>query len=131
MDFKMTVVVLVLLLAIWWLLRKKRAASSDDSRATSSARNKKSPYHAVSISFSSEACDAARVMAGRRFLATAPPKLPLPGCDARQCDCRFTHHDDRRSGKQRRSPFAPGRGALGTGSYKQEQRNGRGRRRDD
>ncbi|MDH3531734.1 MAG: hypothetical protein OEO82_02330 [Gammaproteobacteria bacterium] len=131
MDMQTTVVVLVLLLAIWWLMRKKRAASNGKFKSAMHSRKTKSPYHAVSISFSTDACNAARAMAGRRFLATAPPKLPLPGCDASECRCHFAHHDDRRSGQERRSPFAPGRGATGTGTYKQDQREGRDRRGDD
>jgi hypothetical protein len=76
---------------------------------------------------------AAREIDGRRFLATAAPRLPLPDCNALECNCRFIHHEDRRSGKERRSPFGPGGFGGGTGSFKTEQRQGgdRRKRRDD
>ena len=41
----------------------------------------------------------------------------------------FAHHDDRRSGKDRRSPFSPTSTIIGTGSYEVEKRAGGDRRR--
>ena len=74
------------------------------------------------------ALTAARKMTGRRFLSAAAPRLPLAGCDVLECACRFVHHQDRRSGSDRRSPFGPG-GYSGSGNYKAEQRKGRERRK--
>ena len=60
------------------------------------------PWHAVSIAAGPQACGAATEFSGRRFLARGPdardrpPPLPLPGCDARTCGCRYQHHADRR-----------------------------------
>lgn len=130
MSFNTLVVIAVLLVAIWWLVRKRRAAIEEVSAPRFQPRSKKTAYHAVSITFQSDACNAARAMAGRRFLATAAPTLPLPDCDATECKCRFVHHDDRRSGRDRRSPFSPGQ-AAGTGSYEKEKRTGTGRRAED
>lgn len=131
MDWHMLVVILLLLTAIWWLMRKRRAGLSEVQKPAQRVKAKKTAYHAVSINFPSTACAAAKSMAGRRFLATAPPKLPLPDCDARECRCRFAHHDDRRSGKERRNPFAPGQTIVAAGSYKKEQRAGKDRRKAD
>lgn len=131
MDWHMMVVVLLLLVAIWWLMRKRRAGQSELRKPAQRVNAKKTAYHAVSIRFQSNACAAAKAMAGRRFLATAPPKLPLADCDAQECRCRFAHHDDRRSGKERRNPFAPGQTIVGTGSFKKEQRTGKDRRKAD
>ena len=127
MGLNTLVVILLLLLAIWWLMRKRRTALDDYAQPRSRPRKKTTPYHAVSIRFTNNACNAAKEMAGRRFLATAAPKLPLPGCDVFECNCRFVHHDDRRSGTDRRSPFSPAHGFGGSGSH--EQRTGRDRRR--
>jgi hypothetical protein len=60
-------------------------------------------YRGVSIRFSSNACDAAKRLADRRFLATEAPPLPLPECRATHCSCRYVYHADRRSGEDRRS----------------------------
>ena len=67
-------------------------------------------------------------MSGRRFLATAAPKLPLPECNVLDCNCRFAHHEDRRTHKDRRSPFGPGGSGGATGSFSSEQRDGVDRR---
>ena len=55
------------------------------------------PWHAVSIVLQAGACAAARAIAGRRFLSSEhPPQLPLEGCTAATCTCRYAHHSDRR-----------------------------------
>lgn len=59
------------------------------------------PYHAVSILPGPNACDAARRFAGKRYLSSEAPPLPLPSCDAFHCTCRFKHHNDRRVGPRR------------------------------
>jgi hypothetical protein len=87
-------------------------------------------YHAVSIKPGAYACSAANDMAGQRFLASEAPSLPLPDCNAAGCECHFTHHEDRRSGKDRRSPFTSGGVAAATGTFAGERRKGRDRRLD-
>ena len=128
MQLDTLAVILLLLLSIWWLMRKRRQAQGHGTEPAARPSTKKTAYHAVSISFQPDACAAAKAMAGRRFLATAPPKLPLPDCDVLKCRCRFAHHDDRRSGRDRRSPFSPTSTIVGTGSYAKEKRKGGDRR---
>ena len=121
---------IALLLAIGWLILRIRYGKTElaPKRATKSPRNKVA-FHAVSISFEENACAAAKVMSGRRFLSNAAPQLPLAECDALECRCIFTHHGDRRDGKNRRSPFgAAGYGGDGTGSSEQERRARKARR---
>jgi hypothetical protein len=39
-----------------------------------------------------------RSLLGKRFLVAHAPRLPLLECPwADDCDCQFTHHDDRRA----------------------------------
>ncbi len=59
------------------------------------------PWHAVSIAPSKQACEAARQAYRMRFLSKDAPQLPLPGCHARNCQCHYRHHDDRRSSPRR------------------------------
>jgi hypothetical protein len=95
------------------------------------AAKKDTAYHAVSIHYESNACAAARRADRRRFLAAAAPGLPLPECDIRDCRCRFVHHADRRSGRDRRSPFA-GAGAVDeSAAYGYEKRSGQDRRQSN
>jgi hypothetical protein len=131
---KELLLVLALLLSIGWLvLRLRRNRMEVLSDRTPAATNVKSTsaFHAVSLKYSSTACDAAKAMTGRRFLSGAAPVLPLPGCDADACNCGFAHHEDRRSGKDRRNPFNPATFGGGTGTFKTERRQRGDRRRSD
>jgi hypothetical protein len=122
-------------IAVWLYLRRRKsleaaAASSEKQRLPSSQTDSK--YHAVSIKFPMSACDAAKDLEGQRFLASDAPRLPLPRCTRdERCECRFQHYDDRRTGRDRRSPFASGGIASSTGSYERERRRVGGRREDD
>jgi hypothetical protein len=119
----------LLVLTVAWLvvrIRQNKAATKAESRPQ--AKNE-GEYHAVAIKYSENACDAAKAMTGRRFLSNAAPRLPLPECDFLECRCQFAHYDDRRASRDRRSPFAPAGTTDGTGSYEQERREERDRRK--
>jgi len=121
---------LLLLLMLAWLVMRIRSGRSVKAQAPKKLTDT-SPFHAVSIKTGEKACAAAREISGKRFLSSAAPRLPLPGCDVRECQCRFVHHNDRRNGKDRRSPFAPGGFGAGTGSFPKERRERRDRRKED
>lgn len=124
---------LVVLLAIWLVFKRYQARKLDEAGASArSARleRRKSPYHAVSIRVGRSACLAAKTLEGRRYLAAEAPQLPLAECSSSDtCECRFIHHDDRRSGHDRRSPFAPGGVGSGTARIQRERREGSDRRK--
>ena len=129
---QLTFLGIVLVLLIVWLYLRQRRYAAEASTPAPKADSAKTAYHAVSIKFEANACDAAKAMTGRRFLASAAPRLPLPECNVLECRCRFAHHDDRRSGKDRRSPFAArGYSPSGTGSFEKERRESAGRRESD
>jgi hypothetical protein len=131
MNTALMALLLVLLLAIWLFIRHRRATSSAQPGPAVPASSSNTAYHAVSIKFSSNACKSARDLEGRRFLATAAPRLPLPECEVLECTCRFVHHKDRRAIKDRRSPFGPSGFGGSTGRYEQELRDGKDRRASD
>ncbi len=122
-------VLLAILIVAWYVMKKRGETETERPEPIRSPGSKSTKFHAVSIVFEQNACAAAKEMAGRRFLSSAPPKLPLPDCDAASCKCHFKHHDDRRSGKDRRNPFSPEGLSAATGNYRQEQRSGKDRRR--
>jgi len=128
---KEILLVLVLILAVAWLVVRIRRGNDAEADARPSLRpaRKDPTYHAVSIKYGPTACNAAKALAGVRFLSTEAPRLPLPECDAGECQCRFAHHPDRRSNRDRRSPFAPGGFGGGTGSFAQERREKKDRRK--
>ncbi len=122
--------VLLVLTIIWLVLRVRRnnAAEKAESRPVV---NDSGRYHAVAIKYSENACDAAKAMTGRRFLSSAPPRLPLPECDFLECRCQFAHYEDRRAPRDRRSPFAAAGVAGATGSFEKERREQTDRRKQD
>lgn len=125
---------LVLGLLVAWYFVRRRGGNNEETRAdrrVSGPDNDSSTYHAVSLKFDANACSAAKSIAGRRFLASEAPRVPLPDCDAADCRCRFVHHKDRRSGKDRRSPFTSGGLAAASGKYERERRQGNDRRTDE
>lgn len=131
----MSPVILLLLLAVlaasWFVISRRRQASDTGPvSAGVAAPARDTTFHAVSIKYGATACDSARELAGQRFLASDAPRLPLRDCVADRCECRFVHHDDRRSGRDRRSPFRRSAGLDGTGAFAEEQRDGQDRRRD-
>ena len=54
-------------------------------------------WHAVTIEPRHQACEAAFKAAGVRYLSSEAPPLPLAGCDAVECKCRYRHYRDRRA----------------------------------
>ena len=128
--------ILVLLVGVWLYQRQRRAqaAAPDEAHEGRDRRQigqESSAYHAVSIRLGRTACRAAAELEGQRFLSASAPRLPLADCDAAECDCRFVHHADRRSGSDRRDPFASGSIATGTGNFEEERRKVRDRRSDE
>jgi len=120
----------LLVLAIAWLvvrIRQNKAATAAESRPSTKDSG---TFHAVAIKYSENVCDAAKAMTGRRFLSSAAPHLPLPECDLLECRCKFAHYDDRRKGRDRRSPFAPGGPTGATGSFQTERREKTDRRKE-
>jgi hypothetical protein len=65
-----------------------------------------SPYHAVSIRPGLVSCEASQQFGNRRFLSKKAPRLPLPECTCPNCECSYTHYDDRRQGIDRRKEIA-------------------------
>ena len=128
--------ILVLLVGVWLYQRQRRAqaAAADPPREGRDRRQigqESSAYHAVSIRLGRTACRAAAELEGQRFLSASAPRLPLADCDAGECDCRFAHHADRRSGSDRRDPFTSGSIGMGTGNFEEERRKVRDRRSDE
>jgi len=84
-------------------------------------------WHAVGIVATARSCDAARACKDRRYLSAEAPALPLEGCDAVRCECRYGHFDDRRRGPRRSEE----KGGVPPKAIKAERRERRGRRASD
>ena len=99
-------------------------ADADDSPALPRAVRHR--WHAVAIVGTADACAAAKACKDSRYLSAEAPRLPLAGCDAKCCDCRYAHFDDRRRAPRR----AEDRGGVPK-RVATEQRVRRGRRATD
>lgn len=121
--------VLLVLTVAWLVVRVRHNKKAAKTEALPKTPNY-GQFHSVAIKYSENACDAAKAMTGRRFLANAAPKLPLPECDFLECRCNFAHFDDRREGRDRRSPFAPANASGMTGRHKIERRERNDRRKN-
>lgn len=88
MNYLIGIVVIALAIA-YVILRKRKSDSNvrpDESQEPASKPD--STFHAVSLKFSTSACQAAKDMGGRRFLSGVAPRIPLPDCDANECRCK-------------------------------------------
>jgi hypothetical protein len=72
-----------------------------DTQSPAPSRAKRHRWHAVAIVATATACAAARACKDNRYLSAEAPRLPLAGCDATRCECRYGHFDDRRRGPRR------------------------------
>jgi hypothetical protein len=68
-------------------------------------------WHAVMLLPGADACAAVQTCKGRRYLSKEAPRLPLEGCDAKSCECRYRHYADRRGPPRRREEAGE---AIGT-----------------
>jgi hypothetical protein len=85
-------------------------------------------WSAVSIVPGPHCCLAVRGLTHRRYLSAEAPRLPVPECNARPCECRFKHHTDRRAKVQRKRD----RDEMSLGYKATERRSiSRGRRESD
>ena len=63
-------------------------------------------FHAVEIIVGDDCCELVRRYTGKRYLSAEAPAVPLQGCDAAECMCRYIHHADRRKQQRRTSDLA-------------------------
>jgi hypothetical protein len=95
------------LIAILVMLRSSLQITSSIQGRGERAKSIRSPYKSVSIVCASGACEAAKAMAEKRLLSSTAPLVPLSGCTASTCACKYAHYDDRRSDSGgRRAPAA-------------------------
>jgi hypothetical protein len=80
----------------WLLLRRRGEKPAAPDKKKAAGR-----FGAVEIHTRSGCCEAARALEGQRFLAMQAPALPLPGCTASHCTCKFGKLADRRTEDRR------------------------------
>ena len=88
-----------------------------------------SPFHAVEIRCTKNACQAAQDTHGERYVSAEAPLLPLDQCDRPdRCRCRYQHYKDRRDDSRRRAEIGL---PTQSNSERVERRHVKGRRSED
>ena len=91
-----------LILRVVFPTRSEREMSNRERRTRFGAAN---PFHAVTIVPATDCCGEVERIVSQSFLSDEAPALPLPGCTAANCTCRYVHSADRRGGsRDRRQP---------------------------
>ncbi len=84
-----------------------RFAKKNKKAESITAQPAKPAYRSVEIVTDAETCcQAAKDMAGQRFLSASAPFLPLKTCDAADCRCSYKRYKDRRTDYRRSSDVA-------------------------
>lgn len=104
-----------LFMVIHFQRRREEARAGTNARLAGRPRvtRPRNPFAAVSIRPDmSSPCEAVLKIQAQRFLAVKAPRLPLPGCNRENCDCRYIRYDDRRVPGDRRDHFGSYGGLL-------------------
>ncbi len=123
--------ILILVLLVGWIYLRHRQGQNTTPPAARRSSSGSTAYHSVSLRFSPTACKAAKALEGRRFLASAAPRIPLPECDVKNCECRFAHYGDRRAAQDRRTIFTASGQSAANSEVEVERREARERREED
>jgi hypothetical protein len=109
--------------------RPVRGDSAKLTQTKDKVRTMPKSFHSVSIAARPDsACPAVVELAGKRFLSTSAPSIPLAGCShPKTCKCVYRHHKDRREDPRRDSDS----GLAGRPYYATERRVRPGRRAGD
>ena len=121
MDIAAIVFLIAALIAVFVMLWRSPQTINGTQRRGEKAKSIRSPYKSVSIVCASDACEAAKALAEKRLLSSTAPLVPLSGCTAYTCACKYAHYDDRRSDSGGRRALA----ALTTDPFKHNTGNNR------
>jgi hypothetical protein len=88
-------------------------------------------YPGVSIRTYRNGCPAAEGLKGQRFSPEDAPSLPLAECIWSRCNCKYSHHVDRRAGNHDRRKMLGSEKEYPMSMGDDDQRGDRGRRTRD
>lgn len=102
MNDSLYLLLIPVLLIIIWFWPEQKSGTATTRRNHNGNNPFHNRFHAVSIQPCSHACNAARKISHKRFLANEVSSLPIAGCDASRCQCTYKHYADRRQRQERR-----------------------------
>ncbi len=80
---------------------KKTSNSKKITKKTTKLAQASPGYKCVEIKAGLMACKAVGAYKSKRLLLSESPTLPVPGCNSKECVCKFIRYDDRRKGDRR------------------------------
>ncbi len=95
---------LIILSLVWLYFHRASKLSRSTTKPNQHKPNRATHFHGVTIHVCSKACDKVMPLKNKRFLASEVTQLPVYGCTNEHCTCSYRHHEDRRSGEDRRYP---------------------------
>ncbi|KZX51224.1 hypothetical protein A3709_10360 [Halioglobus sp. HI00S01] len=128
MLFALVIVLMSLLVLRTYGSWRDAGASQPPSKRRTRQSAAVEPWHSVSCVGN---CPALNTYKGKRFLVASVPPLPVPGCKADHCDCRYVHYTDRRDDMDERRGLNGLRAELYTQSGKGDRRSRSGGRRSE
>jgi hypothetical protein len=99
----LSAVVAAVLGGFWYLKLSSSRATRSAVPVGHEPRRPGLPYASVTIRCGKNACSDAKGLRRQKLLAAEAPPLPLPGCSAAACSCRYEKIDDRREENRRAS----------------------------
>lgn len=92
----MLIITLILVALLAWFLWRNISSNTERHKIKHRHPHEQHPYHSVSVETESSACKAQDKIKNTRFLSDDAPPLPLPNCQAKDCQCHYQHYEDRR-----------------------------------
>lgn len=119
--------------------KKKSGKDTSNSRGTKKATGKQAQqpsyrYSSTSIVHDKNACEAVKAIGNNCFLDIEKniPLLPLSGCKASTCNCKYVRHEDRREyDDDRRLPMSLQTDLYDSTGKVNRRQEKRGRRKSD
>ena len=105
MTYSFIIFLLLFFGVIIFMYMKTGANNFRTKPSTNKAKSFNTKYHCVMIQFDDQACELVKSLKGKRLLTSNLVGLPIQGCKAKKCNCRYVHYDDRRDMDRRQTPY--------------------------
>lgn len=92
----MLIITLILVALLAWFLWRNISSNTEKHKIKHKHPHEHHPFHSVSVETESNACKAVEQLKHKRFLSVDAPLFPLENCQAQDCQCHYTHYEDRR-----------------------------------
>jgi hypothetical protein len=136
-----TALILILLLAVlggYLYLRNPPAAGRANGHSGHGLKEVAKPrpeidktFRSVGIDAAVNCCQQAKNAAGQRYLIKQAPRLPISGCSAGECNCKYIHFADRRGNEYDRRGLGLIKKSMVSAGDDGERRERKGRRKAD